>query len=152
MGKLGFPGGSVVKNLPAKQEMHALSLCWEDPLEKEMATHSSILALEIPWIEEPGSLQSTGSQRVRHNCSLHAGTEQLNSQRQVRILDAGGCREERSQSLMGTEFQFCQMTDVLGTDDGDGCTGTRMHQRPPHCTLEGGENSGLCCMSLTTMF
>ena len=42
------------------------SLAWEDPLEEGMATHSSILAWEIPWIEEPGSLQSKGSQRVRH--------------------------------------------------------------------------------------
>ena len=46
-------GGSVVKNLPAKQEMWVQSLGWEDPLEKEMATHSSTLAWEIPWIEEP---------------------------------------------------------------------------------------------------
>ena len=65
-----FPGGSVVKNLPAVQETKEtciLSLGWEDPLEKEMATHSSILAWEIPWIEESGGLQSMGSQRVRHN-------------------------------------------------------------------------------------
>ena len=43
------------------------SLDWEDPLEKEMATHSSILAWEIPWTEEPGGLQSMGPQRIRHN-------------------------------------------------------------------------------------
>ena len=67
MGKLGFSGGSVVKNLPAKQEMHALSLGWEDPLEKEMATHSSILAWEIPQTDEPGGLQSMDSQRVGHD-------------------------------------------------------------------------------------
>ena len=47
------------------QEMRVLSLGWDDPLEKEMATHSSILAWKIPWTEEPGGLQSTGSQRVR---------------------------------------------------------------------------------------
>ena len=63
----GFPDGSVVKNLPAKQEMWVRSLGWEDPLEKKMATHSSILAWEIPWTEEPGGLQSIGSQRVRHD-------------------------------------------------------------------------------------
>ena len=51
----------------AKQEMHVQSLGQEDPLEKEMATHSSILAWRIPWTEEPGELQSMGSQRVRHN-------------------------------------------------------------------------------------
>ena len=47
-----------VKNLPAVQETWVRSLGWEDPLEKEMATHSSIFALEIPWAEEPGGLQS----------------------------------------------------------------------------------------------
>ena len=52
----GFPGGSVVKNLPAVQETWARSLGQDDPLEKEMATHSSILAWEIPWVEEPGGL------------------------------------------------------------------------------------------------
>ena len=51
------PGGSsVVKNLPAKQETGVQSLGWEDPLEKEMETHSSILAWETLWIEEPGGL------------------------------------------------------------------------------------------------
>ena len=49
------------------QEMWVRSLDWEDPLEKEMATHSSILAWEIPWTEEPGGLQSMGSQRVRYS-------------------------------------------------------------------------------------
>ena len=48
-------------------ETQAQSQGWEDPLEKRMATHSSILAWEIPWTEEPGGLQSMGSQRVRHN-------------------------------------------------------------------------------------
>ena len=58
-----------VKNLPAMQEtqeMQLPSLGQEDPLEKEMAAHSSILAWEIPWTEEPGGLQSMGSQRVGH--------------------------------------------------------------------------------------
>ena len=54
----------LVKNLPAMQETWVQSLGWEDPLEKGMATHSSILAWRIPWIEEPGGLQSTGSHRV----------------------------------------------------------------------------------------
>ena len=64
---MGFPGGSAVKNLPAMQETWVLSLGREDPLEKELATHSSMLAWEIPWTEEPGGLQSTESQRVRHD-------------------------------------------------------------------------------------
>ena len=57
----------MVKNPPAMQETWAQSLGQDDPLEEEMATHSSILAWEIPWTEEPGRLQSTGSQRVRHH-------------------------------------------------------------------------------------
>ena len=64
---MGFLGGSVVKNLPAKQEIHIQSLGQEDLLEKEMLTHSRILAWEIPWKEEPGRLQSMQSQRVGHN-------------------------------------------------------------------------------------
>ena len=58
-----------VKNLPAVQETRVQSLGWEDPLEKEMATHSSILACKVSWTEEPGGLQSMGSQRVRLNLS-----------------------------------------------------------------------------------
>ena len=54
----GFPGGSVVKNPPAVQETEVRSLGWEDPLEKGIAIHSSILAWRIPWTEEPGGLQS----------------------------------------------------------------------------------------------
>ena len=64
---LGFPGGSVVKNLPAMQKACVGSLSQEDPLEKETATHSKILAWEIPWIEEPSGLQSMGLQRVGHD-------------------------------------------------------------------------------------
>ena len=56
----------MVKNLPAKQEMQVRFLGWEDPLQKRTATHSSILAWEIPWTEDPGGLQSMGSQRVGH--------------------------------------------------------------------------------------
>ena len=56
----------MVKNLPAMQETQVQSLGQEDPLEKEMVTHSSTLAWSIPWTEEPGGLQSTGS-RVRHD-------------------------------------------------------------------------------------
>ena len=55
----------MVKNLPAMQETLVQSLDQEDPLEKEMTTHSSILAWEIPWMEEPGELQSMGSKNTR---------------------------------------------------------------------------------------
>ena len=57
----------TIKNLLAMQEIRVHSLGWEDPLEKGMATHSSILAWRITWTEEPGRLQSIGSQRVRHD-------------------------------------------------------------------------------------
>ena len=57
----------MVKTLPAMQETQIQSLNWEDPLEKRMATHSSILAWRIPWTGEPGGLQSTASQRVGHD-------------------------------------------------------------------------------------
>ena len=57
----------MVKRLPAMRETQIQSLGREDPLEKEMATHSSILAWKIPWTEEPGRLQSMGSQRVGHD-------------------------------------------------------------------------------------
>ena len=57
----------TVKNLPAMWETWVRSLGWKDPLEKEMATHCSILAWKIPWTEEPGRLQFMGSQRVGHD-------------------------------------------------------------------------------------
>ena len=60
----------MIKNLPANAgnaRVQFQSLSWEDPLEKEMATHFSILAWKIPWTEEPGGLRSMGSQRVRHD-------------------------------------------------------------------------------------
>ena len=57
----------IIKNLPAMQEIWVLFLGWEDILEKRMATHFSILAWRVPWTEEPGRLQSLGSQRVGHD-------------------------------------------------------------------------------------
>ena len=64
---MGFPAGSVVKNLPAMHEIQVGSLGWEDPLEEGVATHSSTFAWRIPWTEEPGGLQLVGSQRVGHD-------------------------------------------------------------------------------------
>ena len=66
----------MVKNLPAIQETQIQPMGWEDPLEKGMATHSSVLAWRIPWTEESGGLQSTGSQRVGHDLA----TEQAHTQ------------------------------------------------------------------------
>ena len=62
-----FPGSSNSKNPSATQETQVLSLGQKEPLEKEMGTHFNILAWEIPWTEEPGGLQSMGSQGVRHD-------------------------------------------------------------------------------------
>ena len=67
MGKLTSLVAQMVKRLPTMQETQVRSLDWEDPLEKEMATHSSTLAWKIPWMEERGRLQSMGLQRVGHN-------------------------------------------------------------------------------------
>ena len=64
---LGFLVAQMVENLPAMQETWLRSLVWEDPLEKGMASHSSILAWRIPWTEEPGGLQSMGSPRIRYD-------------------------------------------------------------------------------------
>ena len=67
---MGFRGGSAVQKPPAIQETQETcvqSLCWEDPLEEGVATHSSIIAWRIPWTEEPGGLQFMGSQRVGHD-------------------------------------------------------------------------------------
>ena len=63
----GFPVAQMVKNLPAMQEIWVQSLGQEDPLEKGMATYSSILACRIPWTEKPGGLQFMGSLRVGQN-------------------------------------------------------------------------------------
>ena len=74
-----------VKHLPAMRETRVRSLGWEDPLEKEMVTHSSILAWRIPWTEKPGRLQSTGSQRVGHDFTF---TFTFNLHNTLRFINA----------------------------------------------------------------
>ena len=64
----------MVKNLPAMRETWVQSLCWEDSLEKELASHSSILAWRIPWREEPGGQESTGLKRAGHDWVTHTHT------------------------------------------------------------------------------
>ena len=64
----------MINNLPAMQETWVWSLGWEDPLEKGMATHSSILVWRIPWTEETGGLQSAGLHRVKHGCATNIKT------------------------------------------------------------------------------
>ena len=95
----------MVKNLPAVQETWVWSLGWENPLEKGMATHSSILAWRIPWTEEPGELQSTGSQRVRHHWGkltrtqfTQTGVNQIKFSREMDINNLIKCC-----SLRGTQ-------------------------------------------------
>ena len=72
-----FPAAQMVKNLPAMQETQVLSLSQEDPLEKEMVTHSSSIAWRIPWTKEPGGLQSMGSQRVGCNWATNTHADYL---------------------------------------------------------------------------
>ena len=69
----------MVKNLPATQKTRVQSLGWEDPLEKGMAIHSSILAWRIPWTEEPDGLRSMGLQRVGHDWATNTATTTMNS-------------------------------------------------------------------------
>ena len=93
---MGFPGGSVVKNLPSKQEMPAKQETWvqslglEEPLEKETAVNSSILAWGIPWTEKVGRLQSMRSKRVRHNLMTKQQQQIFNSTFRGRELDLLG--------------------------------------------------------------
>ena len=67
--EMSYPGGSAIENLTTMQETGVRSLGGEDPLEQEMATHSSILAWRIPWTEEPGGLQSMGLQKCQTGLS-----------------------------------------------------------------------------------
>ena len=69
-----FQVAQIVKNLPAMWETWVQSLCWEDLLEKKLASHSSILAWRIPWTEEPGRQECMGSKRVGHDWVTHAHT------------------------------------------------------------------------------
>ena len=83
----------MVKNLPAMQETQVWSLGQKDSLEKKMATLSSILAWRTPWTEEPGRLQSTGSQRVRHDWETQYSTAKTNKQKfggHTQTMHSGG--------------------------------------------------------------
>ena len=79
-----FPVAQIVKNLPAVQETWVRFLGQEDPLEKGMAIHSSILSWRIPWTEEPGGLQFVGSQRVGHDWVTNTATQLL--QKTMKLL------------------------------------------------------------------
>ena len=83
----------LVKNLPAVQETRVWSLGWEDPLEKEMATHSSILAWKISWTEKPGGLQSMGSQRVGHDWATNTNALFINYLINLKSIHTGSTVE-----------------------------------------------------------
>ena len=95
--KKGCLVSQMVKSLPAMQETWVWSWGQEDPLEKETATHSSILAWEIPWTEEPGGLQSLGSHRVGHDWATNTFTFRLQSgetsQELPVVLSQWSCRD-----------------------------------------------------------
>ena len=114
----------MVRNLPAMQETWVGSLGWEDPLEEEMATYSSILAWRVPWIEEPGELQSAGSQRVGHDWGTNTTEAQSLPKRVLgsadwspllALLSRGlfffffffGCTTEQTWSSVCTATQSC---------------------------------------------
>ena len=98
---MGFPGSSdQVKNLPAMQETRVLSLGWEDPLENGMATHSSILAWEIPQTEEPGGLRPWGHKKLET-------TEQLTlSQERIYALLILGCTVRKEGNTGEVIFRY----------------------------------------------
>ena len=83
----------MVKNLPSMQETWVRSLGWEDPLEKGMATHSSLLAWRIPWTQEPGEIQSMGLQRVGHSYVTNTFTFHFFRQRET--LDVSSTKKRR---------------------------------------------------------
>ena len=84
------PGGSVVKNPPAMQEMRFWFFDQKDASEKEMATHSSVLAWETPWTEEPDEPQSMGLQRLGHDWATTASVVQCNYKYLVMVSRGGG--------------------------------------------------------------
>ena len=102
----------MVKNLPAKQETQVRSLGLEGTLEKGMAIHSSILAWRIPWTEEPGGLQSVGSQRVGHDWATNTTTKVLNSKRDYKL------------SISSVQFSCSVVSDSLWPHE-------LQHTRPP---------------------
>ena len=92
----------MVKRLPTMWETRVSSLGWEDCLEKEMTNHSSILAWKIPWTEEPGRLQSMGSQRVGHEVAQTV--KHLPTMQETQVQSLG--REELLEQEMATHFSI----------------------------------------------
>ena len=110
-----------VKNLPAVQETGVQSLGWEDALEKEMATHSSILAWKISWTEEPGGMQSMGSQRVGHDWAANTNTnkgvrnfEKISLKEMCSFALSPSCCLEFRCDSQNASSHFAQMGDGVG--------------------------------------
>ena len=99
----------MVKNLSAMQETWVQSLGWEDPLEEDMATHSSTLVWRIPWTEEPGRLQSMGLQRVRHKDV----TEKLSTAHNHIKGSSGSSAVRNLPAMQQTQVQFLGREDSL---------------------------------------
>ena len=124
----------MVKRLPAMQETRVQSLGWEDPLEKEMAAHSSILAWKIPWTEEPGRLSSMGSQRVGHDWATSLSlyfhftfTFHVSSISGFWPLHLLPC----SSFLTYKKLRWCRLSWVQLSQHGDSCWGiTRIQLYP----------------------
>ena len=102
----GFPGGTAVKNLPAMQETRVWSLGREDPLEKEMATHSNSLAWRIPWTEEPGGYSPWG-------CKQSDTTEWLNNSSNRAPHSCQKALSSKGGGKMASPFSHTQITSVL---------------------------------------
>ena len=100
-----------VKHPPAMQETQVQALGWEDPLEKEMATYSSIFAWRIPRTEEPGRLQTTGSQRVRHDLGTSLSLSHLGGQGPPSYLDSNLISSSKPHAcyIGGTQKVFAKL-------------------------------------------
>ena len=104
----------TVKHLSTMRETQVLSLGWEDPLKKEMAIHSSTIAWKIPWIEEPGRLQSMGSQRVGHDWATpHSHSVNNNVWTSVQELQPVCHTDERCQQEKRTEEYMETLSDFF---------------------------------------
>ena len=110
-----------VKNPPAKQETWVWFLGWEDPLEKEMATHSSILAWKIPWTEEPGRLQSMGSQWVVHNWAINT-TSAIDAGEEVGVRQLREILGKAPCSVESNIYRMFFTVDGIGNKANNPCT------------------------------
>ena len=102
----------IVKNLPAMQGTQVWSLGGEDPLEKEMITHSSILAWRIPWTKDPGRLQSTGSQRVRYDWVTNTAFKRGSRGNLAPSMRWGHSQKKATQKTAFTKTQLCWYPDL----------------------------------------